>query len=155
MKQSGYVKPLKKLRLLRARRKIIREVRSAPRLNKPVACVHKINTTNAGDYYSGPHHYFPELKETVIDLMDYKHEDAAVRGSFRDAITGHSLIIGGGGLLNRRAFRLQMSLFKELAEKGKKTVLWGVGHNDPGVRSSGGISRYSPDLSGFGLVGTR
>ena len=147
--------PLKKLYRPLLKHQVLKAIRKAPMRNEPVSCVHRINTVNAGDYYCGPHHYFSQLQGRAVDLMDYKDEQPAVRQHFIEAISGHALIIGGGGLLNRRAFQRQMELFAYLAEQGKKTVLWGLGHNVPLRGRFEQPRHYQPDIARFGLVGTR
>lgn len=94
--------------------------------NNGVINLHRYDPTNIGDFYCGPHHYFEPLKNKHLDIFDYKREDIAVRENFKEKIVQNSLIIGGGGLLNREGFTIQMDLFEKLGAKGKKTVLWGV-----------------------------
>lgn len=123
--------------------------------NNSVINLHRYDPTNIGDFYCGPHHYFEPLKNKHLDIFDYKREDIAVRENFKEKIVQNSLIIGGGGLLNREGFTIQMDLFEKLGAKGKKTVLWGVGHNSKYKHTYGKINKYSVDTSKFGLVGVR
>lgn len=128
---------------------------SSEQQNNGVVNLHRYDPTNIGDYYCGPHHYFEPLKNTQLDIFDYKREEQSVRENWAKQIEQNSLIIGGGGLLNRDGFHLQMELFEKLKSKGKKTVLWGVGHNAKNSRTYGNIHNYSVDTSKFGLVGVR
>lgn len=122
--------------------------------NIDVVNLHRYDPTNIGDFYCGVHHYFDELKDKHLDIFDYK-KDEAIRDNWFEKITKNSLIIGGGGLLNREGFNLQMELFEQLGDKGKKTVLWGLGHNAKEKSTYGKISKYNLDTSKFGLVGVR
>jgi exopolysaccharide biosynthesis predicted pyruvyltransferase EpsI len=134
----------------------IRQVLRAPeQSNNGVVNVHRYDPTNIGDFYCAPHHYFDQLKGTELDIFDYKREDDIVRRNWSQKIIDNSLIIGGGGLLNREGFYMQMDLFEQLGTKGKKTVIWGAGHNSKYRRDFGKLPSYSVDLSKFGLVGTR
>lgn len=60
-----------------------------------------------------------------------------------------------GGLLNIRHFERQLKLFETLNEKGKKTVIWGAGHNEVDPSKFGSVKGYNVDTAKFGLVGTR
>lgn len=123
--------------------------------NKEVVNVHRTDATNAGDFYSGPHHYFEPLKNRSLDIFDYKVEDKAVRDRWVHHIVDDALIIGGGGLLCLPAFNRQMKLFEKLKAKNKKTVLWGVGHNSPHPLHFNKIKNYNVDPGSFGLAGVR
>lgn len=117
--------------------------------------VHGIDLRNAGDFYCGPHHYFDQLKGKELDISGYKDSDQAVLDHYHDLIVNNSLIIGGGGLLNRPSFEKPIKMFEHLAEKGKKTVLWGLGHNEKDRSTFGKVTSYNVDTSKFGLVGVR
>jgi hypothetical protein len=123
--------------------------------NNDVVNLHRYDPTNIGDFYCGPHHYFEQLKGKQLDIFDYKREDKTIRDNWFEKITQNALIIGGGGLLNRDGFDKQMKLFEQLGEKGKKTVLWGVGHNSKSSRTYGKVSKYNIETAKFGLVGVR
>ncbi len=133
----------------------LRELKARPQTNEGVVNIHRIDTRNAGDLFCAPHQYFEELKGKGLDIFDYKREDKKVRQDFIDAISSNSLIIGGGGLLNRNGFKLQMKAFEALHTTKKKTVLWGVGHNEKSPKTYGKVSAYNVNLEHFGLVGTR
>jgi len=90
-----------------------------------------------------------------LDIFDYKSDSPEISQNFKDEVNAKSLIIGGGGLLNRSGFVLQMKLFEALSSKGKKTVLWGVGHNDKHSHTFGKTNSYNIDVNKFGLAGTR
>lgn len=122
--------------------------------NLDVVNLHRYDPTNIGDYYCGVHHYFEELKGKHLDIFDYKR-DQETRDNWFEKITKNALIIGGGGLLNREGFDMQMKLFEQLGEKGKKTVLWGLGHNAKEKNTYGKITQYNIDTTKFGLVGVR
>ena len=114
------------------RRKIIKKnvvdtIIKAQQHNNDVVNIHRIDDKNIGDYFCAPHHYFDILKNKSLDIFDYKSEDVAVRNHFIEEITNKSLIIGGGGLLNRDGFVKQMKMFEKLTAKDKKIVLWGCG----------------------------
>ncbi len=117
--------------------------------------VHRHDPNNVGDFYCAPHLYFPELHGKVLDIGDMRKTSAKIRGDWAQAVRTHDLIIGGGGLLNLPHFRQQLSLFEALGSLGKKTVLWGPGHNDPAWSSFKSPAQYQVDLNNFGLVGLR
>lgn len=143
--------------LTRKKRKrvYLKKLHATPQRNTGVINIHCLNTPNIGDIYCAPHQYFDELKGTGVDIFDYKHEKGAVRDAIIEKISSNSLIIGGGGLLNRNGFNLQMKAFETLAQNNKKTVLWGVGHNNKFAKMYGNITSYNVNSSAFGLVGTR
>lgn len=123
--------------------------------NESVINLHRIDANNVGDYYCAPHLYFEELKGKQLDIYDFKSSDKTVTNNWINKVSNNSLIIGGGGLLNRSSFKMQLDLFKQLAIKGKKTVLWGVGHNSKSKNDFGKISSYNISIKNFGLVGVR
>jgi hypothetical protein len=141
-------------RTARKKEVINRILKNPTQENLDIINLHRYDPTNIGDYYCGVHHYFDELKGKHLDIFDYKRDDTT-RENWFEKITKNSLIIGGGGLLNREGFDLQMKLFEHLGEKGKKTVLWGLGHNAKEKSTYGKISKYNIDTSKFGLVGVR
>jgi len=123
--------------------------------NNGVVNIHRLDTKNVGDFYCAPHHYFDELKGKNLDIFAYKRKDKSIRENFVETVSNNGLVIGGGGLLNRNGFRKQMNLFEKLGEKGKKVVLWGVGHNSKEKETYDKVTGYNIDVSKFGLVGTR
>lgn len=137
------------------KRRVINTILNTEQFNVDVVNIHRIDPNNIGDYFCAPHHYFEVLKNKSLDIFDYKSEDKKVTQHFIDQITNNSLIVGGGGLLNRDGFTMQMQLFEKLTAKGKKIVLWGVGHNEKSPSSYGKISKYNINTDKFGLVGTR
>lgn len=138
------------------KKEVIARILNAPeQQNTNAISIHRYDPSNIGDFYCAPHHYFGELKGRHLDIFDYKRDDVGKREHFIEAVTNNSLVIGGGGLLNREGFYLQMALFEQLPAKGKKTVLWGLGHNSKYRRDFGNIKKYSVDTSKFGLVGVR
>ena len=139
----------------KTRRETVKSILSQEQRNESVVNIHRLDTKNIGDYYCAPHHFFPALKGKSLDIFDNKSQDKAVTKNFTDTISANSLIIGGGGLLNRNGFKLQMKLFETLAEGKKKTVLWGVGHNEKSPATYGKVTDYNIDVTKFGLAGTR
>lgn len=121
-------------------------------LNQKIANIYRIDTANAGDYYSAPHHYFKELGNIQVDIFDFKN---SADTKIEEQISNNALLIGGGGLLNRKSFRMQMETFEALTLRGKKTVLWGVGHNSKYKKDFSKLNSYNIDTDKFGLVGTR
>jgi len=137
------------------KKKTIRTILSSEQSNNDVINIHRIDVNNVGDFYCAPHHYFDILKGKSLDIFDYKSEDKTKLNTFISEITHNSLIIGGGGLLNRSGFVKQMKMFEELTQKNKKIVLWGVGHNDKHKSNFGKINSYNIDVNKFKVVGTR
>lgn len=133
-----------------------REVRdgiiNTPQKNRNTANIYRIDIDNVGDYYSSPKNYFKELGEIEVDIFDFKK---TYSNNIGEVISNNALVIGGGGLLNRNSFELQMKTFEQLKSKGKKTVLWGVGHNSKRKREYFKLQEYNVDLDNFGLSGTR
>lgn len=139
----------------RAKKETINKVLQAKQQHEGVINIHRIDENNVGDFYCGPHLYFKELKGRQLDIFDFKHEEEHVRQNWIDKISENALIIGGGGLLNRGSFEMQMKLFEELARQGKKAVIWGAGHNEKSSSRFGKVKNYNIDLSVFQLSGTR
>ncbi len=123
--------------------------------DKGVINVHGIDLRNAGDFYCGPHHYFEQLKGRELDITGFKDTDQKVIDHYHDLIVNNKLIIGGGGLLNRPSFNKPIKMIEELSHRGKKTVLWGLGHNEKDKSTYGKVTSYNIDPSKFGLVGVR
>jgi hypothetical protein len=137
------------------KKEVISRILNSEQKNKDVVNLHRYDPTNIGDFYCGPHHYFEILKGKQLDIFDYKRDDKAIRDNWSEKIIQNSLIIGGGGLLNRDGFALQMKLFEQLGSKNKKTVLWGLGHNSKNKSLYGKDFNYDIDTTKFGLVGVR
>lgn len=138
-----------------AKKKVLNSTLNKEQRNDAVVNLHRIDTANAGDFYCAPYHYFEELKEQPLDLFDYKSLNPSIQNNWVDRISNNTLIIGGGGLLNRGSFEMQMKLFESLADKGKKIVIWGAGHNSKDSNQFGKIFNYNIDVSKFDIVGTR
>jgi len=140
----------------KTRRETVKAILANEQRNDDVVNIHRLDTKNIGDYYCAPHHYFDTLKDKKLDIFDNKSQDKAVTKNFTDTISNKAIIVGGGGLLNRNGFKLQMKLFETLAKGGdKKTVLWGVGHNEKSPKTYGKVVQYNVDVTKFGLAGTR
>lgn len=137
------------------KKKVIKTILSCPQENNSVINIHRIDPSNVGDFYSAPYHYFKELQDSSLDIFDYKDEKKEVQNNFIHKICTNSLIIGGGGLLNRSGFSRQMAMFEQLTEKNKKIVLWGIGHNEKHFAKNGRVKKYNIDISRFTLAGTR
>lgn len=133
----------------------VNQVLSQVQQNKDTINIHRYDPNNVGDYYCAPHQYFDELKAKFLDINGIRKVSKEERKNWANEISQNSLIIGGGGLLNLPHFDLQMKLFESLGSKGKKTVLWGPGHNDPNRLKFGKSVSYNVDLNNFGLVGVR
>ncbi|RBA28048.1 polysaccharide pyruvyl transferase family protein [Flavobacterium tibetense] len=134
---------------------VTRKILNGNYFNESVVNIHRIDTKNIGDYYCAPHHYFERLRGKYLDIFDYKNENEKIRSNYIEDVCNKSIIVGGGGLLNRGGFEMQMKLFEKISEKGKKIVLWGVGHNEKSKENYGKVSKYNIDINKFGLVGTR
>lgn len=148
-------KIISSLQRTQRKNRVIKSILSSPQTNNGVINMHRIDTRNIGDYFSAPHHYFEELKGTAVDIFDYKSSKEEVTDRFIEKVTNSAIIVGGGGLLNRGGFKRQMRLVEDLTEKGKKVVLWGVGHNEKSPSTYGKVRKYNVDVTKFGMVGTR
>lgn len=137
-----------------SKRAVLKKIASSNQSNTSIVNIHRLDENNVGDFYCGPHHYFEKINST-LDIFDYKTLDIPSKENFINTVCNNSLIIGGGGLLNRSSFEKQMKLFETLGQKGKKTVLWGVGHNEKNKSTYGKVTNYNIDTSRFGLVGVR
>lgn len=134
------------------KREVIHDILNSDQLNEKTANIYRIDPTNVGDFYSAPGNYYKELGEIKVDIFDFKK---GIYKKVPETISGNSLVIGGGGLLNRKSFQIQMETFGHLGSLGKKTVLWGVGHNSKNQRDFHKLNSYNLDVKKFGLVGTR
>src|SRR5690606_31703806 len=134
------------------KREVKNDIITTSQSNKGIANIYRKNPNNAGDLYSSPVNYFPELGNIEVDIFDFKN---AEENGIASVISGNSLVIGGGGLLNRKSFHFQMETFENLGARGKKTVLWGVGHNSKSKKDFKKLNGYSINTNNFGLTGTR
>lgn len=134
---------------------LIKSVLETDQKNEGVINIHRIDPNNVGDFYCGPHLYFDRLKGKSLDIFDYKNSDKTTREHWAEKVSSHALIIGGGGLLNRGSFEKQMQLFENLGAQSKKTVLWGVGHNEKDKARYNKVNSYNVNSGNFGLVGVR
>ncbi|MCH4823552.1 polysaccharide pyruvyl transferase family protein [Gramella lutea] len=146
---------LNSLERKKSRRRSLKRIRNSVQSNEDVINIHRINKQNVGDFYCAPHHYFDSLKNTELDIFLYRETEKEKQDHFVNTINKNSLIVGGGGLLNRGSFEKQMKLFEELAQRGKKIVFWGAGHNSKKTGDFKKLSNYNIDISRFGLSGTR
>lgn len=146
---------LSSLKRKRIKNKTISTILNSDQKNDSVVNLHRIDKNNVGDFYCAPHLYFDVLKDKSLDIFDYKVDDKNVTNNFIEKISNNSLIIGGGGLLNRSGFSKQMKMFEKLTDKNKKIVLWGLGHNRKDPSTFNKKVDYNINISRFGLVGTR
>lgn len=136
------------------KKKVIPKLLETPQKNEGIINIHRIDAGNIGDFYCAPHHYYDEIKNPV-DIFDFKRGDNATNEAWIQEVSNNALIIGGGGLLNRKSFQKPMRAFEALSKKGKKTVLWGVGHNSKKSTDFNNTTSYNVDVTNFGLAGTR
>lgn len=143
----------KQRRIVKSRTKeLFNKILDAPIQHNGTTCLHQIDERNAGDFYSGPYHYFDSLTSKTSILQYLEGEEK--RNSFQSSLSSDQLIVGGGGLFNRPSFKDVMSLVEVMSKKGRKIVIWGAGHNVP--TSTLHIPKnYSIKLDHFALVGTR
>ncbi|WP_027138884.1 polysaccharide pyruvyl transferase family protein [Gaetbulibacter saemankumensis] len=134
---------------------VINSVMESAQKNHDVINIHRHDVNNVGDYYCAPHLYFEVLKDKYLDISDFRSISKKRRNNWVENISNDSLIIGGGGLLNLRHFEMQMKLFEQLSVDGKKTVIWGAGHNEIKSKNTGAFTNYNVDIKKFGLAGTR
>ena len=137
------------------KRRVVQAVLQSEQNHNDVVNIHRLDKTNVGDFYCAPHLYFDVLKDKALDISDFRSVSKKITDNWIDKVSNNSLIIGGGGLLNLRHFDMQMKLFETLADNGKKTVLWGPGHNDVDRSLFGKPVAYNIDISKFGLAGVR
>ncbi len=134
------------------KREVKNDIINTNQSNVGVANIYRKNPNNAGDLYSSPIHYFPELGKIEVDIFDFKN---SAENTITSLISNNSLVIGGGGLLNRKSFQFQIEAFEKLRAHGKKTVLWGVGHNSKYKKDFRKLNQYNVNTENFGLAGTR
>lgn len=137
------------------KKKTLQRILTTEQKEDGILNIHCLDTPNVGDYYCAPYHYFKELNKEALDIFDYDHKDKAVVDNFVTKVSANNLIVGGGGLLNRPAFNKQMGVFEKLSKKGKKVVLWGIGHNSKYQKDFNNIKHYNIDMNNFKLASTR
>lgn len=133
----------------------LKAIQNGEHYNNGVVNLHRIDPLNVGDLFCAPHNYFKSLKNTGIDLYGYSETDPARLENFVERIKENSIIVGGGGLLNRKSFENQLKTLEILADRGKKIVIWGAGHNSKNQRDFHKLKNYNIDIGKFGLAGTR
>lgn len=143
------------IRVSQRKKKVIKTILSTPQKNNHVTNIHSIDKRNIGDYFCAPHHYFEEFSNTQEDIFTFNSDCKTSRKNFIDKVNSNAIIVGGGGLLNRGAFRRQMKVMADLTDRDKKVILWGIGHNSQDPATYGKVKHYSVDVSKFGLAGTR
>lgn len=133
--------------------RVLEELLYQKQESKGVVNIYRKDKTNVGDCYSAPHHYFPELHHS-LDISGFKSQNKEQTNQWISGIAQNSLIIGGGGLLNRKSFSSGLRTMEILSHK-KKMVIWGAGHNSKNKKDFKKLSAYNIDLEKFGLAGTR
>lgn len=134
------------------KKEVIRDILKAKQFNRKIANIYRIDRSNVGDLYSAPLNYFWQLGDIKADILAFK---SYINPGLPETISRNSLVIGGGGILNRKSFEIQMKTFEQLGALGKKTVLWGAGHNSKHQGDFKKLKSYNVDLKKFGLAGTR
>ena len=138
------------------KRQSLSKIAKADHRNKNIYSFYNVCPHNTGDKYCSPIHYFDEINDDPIHILNYKCFDNEVRNKHCKKIINNKLIVGGGGLLNRNAFSKPIKLIEELnATKNKKIVLWGLGHNEKDPASYGKKLAYNIDVENFEVAGTR
>jgi len=121
--------------------------------SKSIVNVHRLNTNNSGDLMCAPYLYFDELKQyNKIDILDHKLYKLTKIINWIKELSENDIVLGGGGLLDRKAFVKSIDFIEILKKKGRKIVPWGVGHNNPLFEASNVFYRQ---IEGFKIVGIR
>lgn len=154
---SNFQRSLSSISRHNRKKKVSKSLLSNALFNHGVSNLHRLDESNTGDFFCAPHLYFPQLENSGLDIHTIKSASASESDiqEWHDNLINNALIIGGGGLLNREGFEFQMKLFEAMAEKGKKTVLWGVGHNSKNKKDFNNVTDYNVDINKFGLTGVR
>lgn len=119
-----------------------------------VVNVHRFNTNNVGDLASAPYLYFPKLGTDTLDIIDFKENTDY--DQWLDELAGAHVVVGGGGFLERKAFKKSMKTFFTMSKQGKKIVYWGLGHNNAKFKKKTMYkSGYGKDFEKIDLFGTR
>lgn len=84
-------------------------------MTQKIVYLHRKDQNNPGDWWSSPHHYFPNFKGQVIDMLDKP-----------EFIECDLLIVGGGGLFSTEDWMRKLWVW-ETRIKAKKKVIWGAG----------------------------
>jgi exopolysaccharide biosynthesis predicted pyruvyltransferase EpsI len=137
------------------KQKVVNTILKMPDNHHGVINIHRYDKNNVGDYFCAPHQYFEELNGKVLDINGFRSKNKNVRKEWSTQVSDNALIIGGGGLLNIKHFEKQMSLFEELAKRGKKIVFWGPGHNQPNIEAFLKKPSYNIDTKLFKFAGLR
>lgn len=123
--------------------------------NIDIINLHRKTKNNIGDYKSSPCHYFKELKSVkAVDIWGYKDFFQST-SRWSSLVSNSSIIVGGGGLLNRKGFEKIIRSLELLAQNGKKIVLWGIGDNGTNYEEYREQITYNVNIGSFGLVGLR
>ena len=129
--------------------------RCLPLSERTLVNVYRCGDKNVGDLKSSPALYFDALGSAVaVDILGYR---AGILDAFAwtNVLRNARIIVGGGGLLNRQTFASSLHLLGNMAARGKKVVLWGVGDNSRDYVGLGTRVKYDLDLDMFPLVGVR
>jgi hypothetical protein len=84
-------------------------------MTQKIVYLHRKDQNNPGDWWSSPHHYFPNYKGQVIDMLDNP-----------EFIECDLLIVGGGGLFSTADWMKKLWLW-DTRIKAKKKIIWGAG----------------------------
>jgi len=117
--------------------------------------ISRISTLNQGDLLSAPSNYYPSINDKNIQKIDILGDSTfSLKENFErvSMIKNNDLIIGGGGLLDRKTFQNSISFLADFGKYGNKTILWGVGHNNVAFKPS---KLFYDQVSKFNLVGIR
>ncbi len=139
------------------KRIVINKVLNSENHNRKIINVHAVSLDNIGDELCAPYHYFKEINQKPLSILNYKHRKRNIRQRFINRVTNNQIIVGGGGLLNRGAFNHQMKMFEALRHRypNKKIVVWGVGHNSKKKEEFNNIKNYNINTNSFDVIGTR
>ena len=117
--------------------------------------IYRSKTQNIGDLVCAPHNYFPFLGNNIIDVMNFSKPNLFNFSKDKIQIAKNDkLIIGGGGLFNRKSF--DKSLKHLISKYPENIVIWGAGHNSPDLVSWKNFkTEFELDLKNLPLVGVR
>ncbi len=134
-------------------RHLSKKINNFGNANKDIVNIHRFEMENSGDLMSAPYLYFEKLKNFErIDVLGYLSKNILKTISWPFRIKNKSIILGGGGLLDRATFYTTVDVLKETFQQGNKVVLWGVGHNNPNLKIS---NKYYNQIKSFEVVGVR
>ncbi|WP_281615416.1 polysaccharide pyruvyl transferase family protein [Flammeovirga sp. SubArs3] len=114
--------------------------------------LHRLDTGNVGDLMCAPYLYFKELQDyRKLDILSYE-KSISDTIKFSDKLLNNDIVVGGGGLLDRKTFKAPISITQKLAKKGTKVIYWGIGHNNPNLTPS---NLFLQQIDNIPIVGIR